>query len=107
VRIGVPEKERAKRQKILIDLTLETDVSEAGKKDDFRLTVDYWAVEKAVRAAAEAREWQLVEALAESTASLILNRYERVLSIKVAVHKTPAVMPKTREVVVEILRTRH
>ena len=69
VHVGVPEPERRRRQKIVIDVTLKTDVSAAAKKDDFRLSVDYWAVERAVRESAEGREWVLVEALAERTRS--------------------------------------
>ncbi len=107
VRVGVPEKERRRRQKIAIDLALETDVSAAGRSDDFRLAVDYWSVENVVREAAEAREWRLVEALAESTASLILSQFKAVRAVRVRVRKRPAVMPGTREVSVEIRRSRH
>src|SRR5437773_1167432 len=96
VRLGVPEKERRKPQKILIDLSLETDTAAAGKADDFRLAVDYWRVEQAVRQAAQAKEWRLIEALAESTAALVLAGEKQVRAVRVAVHKRPAVMLRTR-----------
>ena len=106
VRVGVPRKERARRQKVVIDIGLETDTRAAAAADDFRLAVDYWAVEKAVRETAESGQRQLVEALAEDIATLVLSRLKAVKAVQVAVHKRPAVMLKTREVVVWITRSR-
>ena len=68
VRVGVPAAERRRPQKILIDVGLELDLSACAAKDDFRLTADYWGVEKAVREAAETGERRLVETLAEQVA---------------------------------------
>lgn len=105
-RVGVPASERRRPQKILLDVGLETDASRSAARDDFRLTVDYGAVEKAVRAEAETGERCLVETLAEKVAARVLNTQPRASAVTVRVHKTPALMPKTREVVVEIRRTR-
>ena len=104
-KVGVPASERARRQKLLVDVGLECDVRPAAARDDFRLAVDYWAVEKLVRAEAEAGERALVETLAERLAAAVLAKFAATAAV-VRVHKTPAVMPKTREVVVEIRRTR-
>lgn len=105
-RLGVPAEERRAPQKILIDVALELDVSAAAARDDFRKTADYWAIEKAVRQAAETGERQLAETLAEQVARAVLAKDKRIAAVEVAVHKKPAVMPKTREVVVEIARRR-
>lgn len=105
VKVGVPASERARRQKILVDVGLETDIRPAAARDDFRLATDYWALEKLVRAEAEAGERALVETLAERLAAAVLKK-TAVAAVVVRVHKTPAVMPKTREVVVEIRRTK-
>lgn len=105
-RVGVPAAERRRPQKILVDVGLEMDLAPAAASDDFRLAADYWAVEKLVRAEAESGERALVETLAESISSRILAAQPRVSAVTVRVHKTPAVMPKTREVVVEIRRER-
>lgn len=104
VKVGVPASERSRRQKILVDVGLETDIRPAAARDDFRLAPDYWAVEKLVRAEAEAGERALVETLAERLAAAVLAKF-RVPAVVVRVRKTPAVMPKTREVVVEIRRS--
>jgi len=106
VKIGVPPAERKKRQTLRVDVGMELSTSEAALRDDFRLTADYWAVEKAVRASAEAGERQLVETLAEKVAAVVLQKEPRIRAVTVAVHKKPAVMPNTSDVVVTIHRSR-
>lgn len=106
VKVGVPAAERARRQKVLVDVGLETDVRPAAARDDFRLAADYWAVEKLVRAEAEAGERRLIEALAERLASVVLKAKAPVSAVTIRVRKTPAAMPRTREVAVEIRRTK-
>ncbi len=105
-RVGVPASERRRPQKVLVDVGLELDLAAAARADDFRLAADYWAVEKLVRAEAETGERALVETLAERLCSRILAAQPRAVAVTVRVHKTPAVMPKTREVVVEMRRER-
>ena len=103
-RVGVPAAERARRQKILVDVGLEVDARRAAARDDFRLTADYGAVEKLVRAEAEAGERRLLETLAERLAASVLRAQPLASAVTIRVRKTPAVMPKTREVAVEIRR---
>lgn len=105
-RLGVPEWERKKPQKVLIDLCLEMNLRPAGRSDDFKLTADYWAIEKRVRGVAERGEFRLVERLAEEIAAVVLRLDRRLRAATVIVHKTPTVMPDTREVVIEITRRR-
>jgi dihydroneopterin aldolase len=105
-RVGVPKAERARRQKILIDVGLEVDARAAAERDDFREAADYWAVEKAVRAQAEAGELALIETLAERAAAAALKAAPAARAATIRVHKTPSVMPKTREVHVVIRRER-
>lgn len=106
VRVGVPAAERRRPQKILVDVGLEADVDACAAKDDFRLAVDYQAVERTVRALAEDGERALVETLAEKLAQAVLSLDRRVAAVHLSVHKRPSVMPKTREVVVSIVRRR-
>jgi dihydroneopterin aldolase len=105
-KVGVPAAERARRQVIRVDAGLEVDVRPAAARDDFRLTADYWAVEKLLRAEAESKDCALIETLAERLAAAVLRAQPLVAAATIRVRKTPAVMPKTREVVVEIRRTR-
>ena len=105
-RVGVPVAERARRQKILLDLGLEVDAARASVRDDFRQAVDYWAVEKTARAEAEGGERALVETLAESVAAAVLKSQPLAYAVTVRARKFPIAMPKTREVFVEIRRGR-
>ena len=105
-KVGVPASERARRQRILVDAGLEVDAAKPAARDDFRLAVDYWAVEKALRAEAESGERALIETLAERLAGVVLRTQPAAAAVTIRVHKTPAVMPKTREVVVQIRRSR-
>ena len=105
-KIGVPASERARRQTLLVDAGLEVDASPAAARDDFRRAVDYGAVEKLIRAESEAGERCLIETLAERLAAAILRTQPLVAAATIRVRKTPAVMPKTRKVVVEIRRSR-
>lgn len=105
-RVGVPAAERRKPQKVLVDVGLELDLEPAARGDDMRLSVDYWAVEKLVRATAEAGERALVETLASRLARELLRTQALACAVTVRVRKKPAVMPRTREVAVELRRER-
>ena len=105
-RVGVPAAERARRQRILLDLGLEVDAARAAARDDFREAADYQAVERAARAEAESGSRALLETLAEGVAAAVLRAQPRVAAVTVRARKSPAVMPRTREVLVEIRRGR-
>ena len=105
-RVGVPAAERRRPQKIVIDLGLEVDAARPAAADDFRLSADYQAVEVCVRAEAQSRPRALIETLAEHAAAAALRAAPVATAVTVRVRKTPAAMPKTREVFVEIRRER-
>lgn len=103
-RIGVPDEERAQAQRILVDLEAEADLQTAGRSDMLEHSIDYHALEQSLRAAAERGERKLLENLAEELAAAALNFDDRISLVRIAVHKTPAVMPKTSRVTVRIQR---
>ena len=100
-RVGVPEWERRKRQKILIDLQLSVDLRKAGRSDRVEHTVDYAAVAREVKRWVEGRPFILVEAIAESAAGLVLKRFH-VKEVTLRVRKFS--VPGTRSVGVAITR---
>jgi len=102
--IGVYPEERDIRQDILLNLTLYTDQKPAARSDDFRLTVDYQAVQEAVVEMAEASSYRLIEALASAVAGLLLE-VDGVSACRVIVDK-PGVLRFSRSVAVEIFRER-
>ena len=105
-RLGLSLKERKKPQKITIDLILNLDLTQAGRRDNLKLSANYFKIERLARALAEKGERLLIERLAWEIALHILDEEPLVEAISVRVHKKPELMPKTREVVVEMTKTR-
>lgn len=88
--IGVARWERALRQRVRIDVTLDRDLSVPGSSDDIADAVDYAAVSECVRAVARDGAFRLVEALAEAVAGAVLARWE-VARVRVSVTKSGVV----------------
>jgi len=101
--VGVPESERNRRQKLLLDLDLRADLQGAGRYDRVSETIDYAAVCAEVKKLAEGKPFHLVEAVAESAAERILERFDAV-EVRVRVRKFS--VPGTESVGVEIVRAR-
>lgn len=102
--IGVNEDERGRKQDVLINLALTTDLSKAGKNDRFEDTVDYRGIKKQAMTLAENSQFYLIEALAEAIAALCLED-RRITAVQVRVEK-PGALRFARSVAVEIERTR-
>ncbi|MBI5209102.1 MAG: dihydroneopterin aldolase [Elusimicrobia bacterium] len=104
--VGVEPSERVKAQAVEIDLALEAPCAKAGRSDRLADAVDYQRVEEAVREAAGSGRRDLLERLAEEVAEAVLGCDGRIAAVTVRVGKKPASMPRSREVVVEIRRSR-
>ncbi len=105
-RLGVTLEERKKPQKITLDLILTLDLTAAGRHDSLKLSVNYFKIERLARSLAEKGERLLIERLAWEIALHILDEDPRLETVSVRVHKRPAAMTKTREVVVEMTKSR-
>jgi len=73
--IGVFDWEREITQTISLDLQMAFDIRTAAASDDIVDTLDYKAVSKRLIQFVEASEFQLVEALAEHCATIILEEF--------------------------------
>lgn len=102
--IGFQEWEREKKQDILINLTLFTDMRQAGTSDDVADALDYKALTKAIIAHVDETQYDLVEALASAIARLCVVEHGAARAI-VRVEK-PGALRFSRAVGVEIERTR-
>lgn len=71
-RHGVEPREKREPQRFEVDVELHLDLGPAGRSDDLARTIDYAAVERAVRQTAESTSFDLIEALAERLATDIL-----------------------------------
>ncbi len=87
---GVNPEEKAQGQRFVVDIALRTDLRPAGETDDLARTVSYSAVYKRVKAVVEGLPRDLIEAVAEEIARVILAEFPPVRAVTVAVRKPEA-----------------
>ncbi len=73
--IGIFDWERERRQIVSIDLDLGFDIRAAAASDQIADALDYKAISHRVRDFVAASEFQLVEALAEAIAGIVLAEF--------------------------------
>lgn len=73
--IGIFDWEREITQTISLDLRMAFDIRRAGESDEIADTLDYKTVSKRLIHFVEASEFQLVEALAEHCARIVLAEF--------------------------------
>lgn len=100
VRIGVGERERRRRQEVILDLRLHANVRRAGKYDALDETVDYERVARRVVETVERQECRLIERLAESVARLCVREFG-IRRVRVRVEKPKALKSARAAVTIE------
>ncbi len=103
--LGVSKAERAMRRPVDIDLELATDLGRAGESDRLAHTIDYGEIYRLVEETAQAREYRLVEALAEQIARTLLANYP-LEACTVSVRKRSPVAGDLRHAGVRITRSK-
>lgn len=73
--IGVYDWEKEQRQEVLFDIHVEVDTNESAISDDIRDTVNYKTITDRVVAFVQSQQFDLVESLADSVASIILAEF--------------------------------
>lgn len=101
-RIGVPAEERAKPQRLVIDVVMESDFR--GVADDIARTTDYAAVVAWLREQCARREVLLLETLAEELAAGLLRHFPRTAAASLTISKF--ILPDTKNVSVSLRRER-
>lgn len=94
-RVGVPDAERARPQRLLLTIEMETDGSQAAKSDSIADTVDYFSVSQRLLGFGEGQSWRLIEKLAADICEMILSEF-RPESVSTEVKKFP--IPQARYV---------
>ena len=102
-RVGVPDEERARPQRLLLTVEMESDFSTADKSDSIADTIDYFAVSRRLLKFGEGRSWKLIEKLAADIADMILSEFKPP-SVTVEVKKFP--IPEARHISVVVTRKR-
>ncbi len=102
--LGLNDDERINKQDILINYSMDLDISKAAETDDVQYTVDYKTINKRVLAYVEDSTFLLVETLVTELLKLLLED-ERVAAAWVRVDK-PAALRFADSVSVEDSLTR-
>lgn len=95
-RVGVPDTERARPQRLLFDIEFD---AAAGQADDISATVDYFAVAQIALGTAESRPRKLIETLARDILDALAAQFP-IADASVRVRKFS--VPSTGEVSVEM-----
>jgi FolB domain-containing protein len=74
--VGVPEEERARPQRLLLTVEMESDFSAAVRSDSIADTVDYFAVTRLLLKFGEGRSWKLIEKLAADIAATVMSEFK-------------------------------
>lgn len=74
--IGIYDWERKIRQKVVLDLEMQSDIYKGSVTDNIEDALDYKAVSKRLAAFIEDSEFFLVETLAENISNILLNEFE-------------------------------
>ena len=100
-RVGLPDEERARPQRLLLTVEMDFDFSAAAKTDSIADTIDYFSVSQRLLKFGDGREWKLIEKLAADLADLVLSEFNP-QSVTVEVKKFP--IPQARHVSVKLTR---
>ena len=100
--IGVYDYERTAARPLVIDIVMTCDLSKAAISDDVADTVDYAKVVEAVREYVARSQFELLEALAGSLCTLLLQQFA-ISHIALTLHK-PAVIEGVDDIAVTLNR---
>jgi dihydroneopterin aldolase/D-erythro-7,8-dihydroneopterin triphosphate epimerase len=101
--IGVNPEERTKRQRIVTNIEIYTDLAKASANDSIEDTISYSELADSIVRFARNSSFTLIEKLAEEIARICLE-YEKAAGVKVVVNK-PGAIAQAAYAGVEIYRT--
>jgi FolB domain-containing protein len=102
--IGTREWERKRKQEVVLNLRIETDLARAARSDALADAVDYKAIKDRILLAVQGSSFHLLEALASSVAALVLED-GRVRRVEVTVDK-PGALTGARSAAVQVTQGR-
>ena len=105
--IGIYDWEKATRQRVIVDLELDTDIRRAAQTDDIADTLNYKSISKRLVRYIEDSRYELVETLAEKLAEklakLLVDEFA-VSRVSLTLHK-PGALSDADDVGLKIVRT--
>lgn len=90
-RIGIAAGERRVARRLVVDLDAALDCRPAALADDIGVALDYAALAETARQVATARQYRLVETLAEALSEAVLAAFPQVGRVRVRIAKRGAV----------------
>lgn len=102
-RIGVPDEERAKPQRLRLSIIIEHPLQTAALSDDLAQTIDYGTLANELASFGEGKEWKLLERLAHDLALWILRRFG---GERVTVEAKKFILPNAHHVAVRMSRSK-
>ena len=103
--IGVYPEEKIHKQKLVFNITIESDLSNCIHSDNVSDTVDYEMVESKVIKFVEKSNYSLIETLAEKLSILILEE-KLINNVKIRIDK-PNALKRASSAAIEIIRTKN
>ncbi|MBF7071927.1 dihydroneopterin aldolase [Glaciecola sp. MH2013] len=102
--IGVYDFERHAKQRLLLDVEMQTSLQAAAESDDVNDTIDYGKVAERLDEIAQSSSYYLLEALAKEMIESILAEFKP-YSIRLTVNK-PDILKNAENVAISIYRER-
>jgi FolB domain-containing protein len=103
--LGINQEEREKKQDIVINIKIYTDLSASCRSDMIEDTVDYKKIKNSIISLVESSSFFLIEKLAQECADCCLQD-SRVIAVKIFIEK-PGALRFAKSAGIEILRSRY
>jgi dihydroneopterin aldolase len=102
--IGVYDFERLAKQRVIIDIELQTCLAQAGQSDNVSDTLDYGKIAGRLADIADTASYKLLEALGEHMAKMLLDEFTA-QSVCLTINK-PDILDNVTAVGIQIVRNR-
>ena len=89
--VGIHPHEREQAQTVFLDIEMDYDFAPAAASDAIPDAVDYDQVASLITDLVETRRFQLIEAMAEAAAALLLERLPVIRAVRIEIRKPEAV----------------
>ena len=103
--IGVTERERVIKQKIVVNLRVGADFAEVKVSDSIADTVDYREIRRTVATEGEKSSFRLIEALAGHLGRALIEKFPRISEVRVELWK-PGALTAAKAVGVAVVEGR-
>lgn len=100
-RVGVPDEERARPQRLLLTVVMESDFTAAAKSDGIGDTINYFSVTQRLLQFGEQQEWKLIEKLAADIADTVFREFK---PSAVSVEVKKFIIPQAKYISVKLKR---